>query len=89
MEVGGIERERFVLTENLRKEMLVKIKETKASMLAMQDEHQSTTTRLNLLQNQQLTTELEYQSRQSERLLESNKKLQTKVSTLTRDVEIH
>ena len=78
-----------MLTENLRKEMLVKIKETKASMLAMQDEHQSTTTRLNLLQNQQLTTELEYQSRQSERLLESNKKLQTKVSTLTRDVEIH
>lgn len=50
-EVNNIERERFLLREDMRKEMLQKIKETKASMLAMQDEHQSTTTRLNLLQN--------------------------------------
>ena len=39
IEVGNIERERLLLTEKLRKEMLQKIKETKASMLAMQDEH--------------------------------------------------
>ena len=48
-EVNNIERERFLLREDMRKEMLQKIKETKASMLAMQDENQSTTSRLNLL----------------------------------------
>lgn len=60
------EREKIQATEKLRKEMLYKIKETKANLLALNDEQLQTTTRLTILQNHQLTTELEYQSKQTE-----------------------
>ena len=41
------------------------------------------------MQNQQLATELEYQSQQSEQLLATNQKLQRRVGELTRDVKLH
>ena len=88
-EVNAIEREKAQATEHLRKEMLLKIKETKANLMAMNDEQLQTTTRLTILQNQQLTTELEYQSKQCEQLLFRNNKMKEKVEALTRDVQIH
>ena len=69
--------------------MLNKIRETKASLLALKKEQLDTTTRLTVLQNHQLTTELEYQSKQTEKLLFKNSKLQEQVISLKRDVEIH
>lgn len=71
------EREKIQATEKLRKEMLYKIKETKANLLALNDEQLQTTTRLTILQNHQLTTELEYQSKQTEQLLYKNNKMKT------------
>lgn len=65
-EVNEKERQKIQATESLRKEMLYKIKETKANLLALNDEQLQTTTRLTILQNHQLTTELEYQSKQTE-----------------------
>lgn len=62
-EVNEKEREKIQATEKLRKDMLYKIKETKANLLALNDEQLQTTTRLTILQNHQLTTELEYQSK--------------------------
>ena len=62
-ELGEKERDKIQATEELRKEMLLKIKETKANLLALNDEQLQTTTRLTILQNHQLTTELEYQSK--------------------------
>lgn len=50
-EVNDKERERIQATEKLRKEMLYKIKETKANLLALNDEQLQTTTRLTILQN--------------------------------------
>lgn len=69
--------------------MLYKIKETKANLLALNDEQLQTTTRLTILQNHQLTTELEYQSKQTEQLLFKNNKMKTQIETLKRDIEIH
>lgn len=69
--------------------MLQKINETKVSLLSLRKEQLSTTTRLTVLQNHQLTSELEYQSKQTEKLLFKNEELQAKVSTLQRDLEIH
>jgi len=37
-EVNRLERDKIQATEKLRKEMLVKIKETKANLLALNDE---------------------------------------------------
>ena len=59
-EVTEKEREKIQATEKLRKDMLLQIKKTKASLLALNDEQLQTTTRLTILQNNQLTTELEY-----------------------------
>lgn len=69
--------------------MLMKIKETKANLMALNNEQLATTTRLTILQNHQLTTELEYQSKQCEQLLLRNNKMKAKIDTLNRDVAIH
>jgi hypothetical protein len=69
--------------------MLYKIKETKANLLALNDEQLQTTTTLTILQNKQLTTELQYQSQMTEDLLQKTNKQQAQISTLKRDIEIH
>jgi hypothetical protein len=44
-----LEKEKIQATEKLRKDMLYKIKETKANLLALNDEQLQTTTRLTIL----------------------------------------
>ena len=56
---------------------------------ALNDEQLQTTTKLTILQNQQLTSELEHQSKQCEELIYQNTKLKEQIETLRRDVEIH
>ena len=51
LDLTEMEREKIRATEKLRKEMLFKIKETKANLLALNDEQLQTTTRLTILQN--------------------------------------
>ncbi|KAL4497107.1 hypothetical protein ABPG72_019427 [Tetrahymena utriculariae] len=88
-ELADKDREKVQATDKLKKDMLHKIQETKTSLLALKKEQLQTTTRLTVLQNHQLTTELEYQSKQTEKLLFKNSKLQEQISALKRDVEIH
>lgn len=88
-EVTEREREKIEATEKLRKEMLFQIKKTKANLLALNDEQLQTTTRLTILQNHQLTTELEYQSKQTEDLLYKNNTMKAQIETLKREIEIH
>ncbi|CAD8177752.1 unnamed protein product [Paramecium pentaurelia] len=88
-ELADKEKEKVKETDQLKKEMLHKIQETKSSLLALKKEQLETTTRLTVLQNHQLTTELEYQSKQTEKLLFKNSKLSEQVTSLKRDIEIH
>lgn len=88
-ELADKDREKVQATDKLRKEMLHRLQETKTSLLALKKEQLQTTTRLTVLQNHQLTTELEYQSKQTEKLLFKNAKLQEQLNSLKRDVEIH
>lgn len=83
------EKEKVEATDKLKKDMLHKIQETKTSLLALKKEQLQTTIRLTVLQNHQLTTELEYQSKQTEKLLFNNQKLSEEIICLKRDVEIH
>ena len=71
-QVSEKEREKLLETEKLRREMLKQIKMTKASLLSMNDEQQHITTRLTMQQNVQLTSELEFQSKETEKLLAQN-----------------
>ena len=88
-EVSDKEREKIRATENLKENMKEKIDETKANLKALNDEQLQTTTRLTILQNHQLTTELEYQSKQTEKLLNKNNKMQDQISSLKRDIDLH
>ena len=74
-QVNQKELDRIKETEQLRKEMLFNIKKTKANLLAMNDKQLQTTTHLTILQNHQLTTELEHQSKQTEILIFKNNKM--------------
>ena len=74
-QVNQKELDRIKETEQLRKEMLFNIKKTKANLLAMNDKQLQTTTHLTILQNHQLTTELEHQSKQTEILIYKNNKM--------------
>jgi len=89
MESNDKDREQAQEIDKLRKEQLFQLKKTKAKLLALNDEQLQTTTKLTILQNQQLTTELEHQSKQTEQLIYKNNKMKTKIETLKRDVEIH
>ena len=69
--------------------MLFNIKKTKANLLAMNDKQLQTTTHLTILQNHQLTTELEHQSKQTEILIFKNNKMKQQIETYQREIEIH
>jgi len=89
IEINEKEREKIQAIAKLRKEMQYKIKETKANLLALNDEQLQTTTRLTILQNHQLTSELEHQSQQTEELLFKNNKMRSQIEKIRRDIQIH
>ena len=76
IEINELERAKIYAVKKLSEEMDYKVKETQANLMALNDEQLQTTTRLTILQNHQLTTELEYQSKQTEQLLAKNDKMQ-------------
>lgn len=49
--------------------MLMKIRDMRTNLLSLKKEQLSTTTRLAVIQNHQLTGELEFQSKQTEKLI--------------------
>lgn len=88
-DIEEMDRERIKATEKLKKDMLYKIKETREHVLALNDEQLHTTTRFTILENHRLTTELEYQSKQTEKLIARNSQLEEQSAALKRDIEIH
>jgi hypothetical protein len=66
IEINERERSKIYAIKKLSEEMDYKVRETQANLMALNDEQLQTTTRLTILQNHQLTTELDYQSKQTE-----------------------
>lgn len=89
IEVNNRERDKIEAVKKIQQEMDFKVKETQANLMALNDEQLQTTTRLTILQNHQLTTELEYQSNQTESLIKRNDKQKTQIDGLRRDIELH
>lgn len=88
-EVAEKEREKTQATEKLRRDMLYKIKETKTELLSLNETQLKDTTKLTIQQNHQLTSELEFQSKQTETLLYKNNKMGEQIVSLKKDIEIH
>ena len=68
-ELADKEREKVQAIDKLRDEMLNKIKEMRSNLLSLKKEQLDATVQLAVLQNHQLTSELEFQSKQSEKLI--------------------
>mmetsp|Transcript_15060 Transcript_15060/g.13215 ORF Transcript_15060/g.13215 Transcript_15060/m.13215 type:complete len:437 (+) Transcript_15060:258-1568(+) len=88
-ELAEKEEEKHQAIEKLRKDMLFQIKETKAQLLSLNDAELQNTTKLTIQQNHQLTSELEFQSKQTETLLYKNNKMSDQIIALRKDIEIH
>lgn len=69
--------------------MLYKIKETKAELLSTNETQLTDQTKLTIQQNHKLTSELEFQSKQTETLLYKNSKMSEQIVNLKKDIEIH
>lgn len=87
--INNHERAKDFAVRKLDEEMDFKVKETQANLMALNDEQLQTTTRLTILQNHQLTTELDYQSKQTEQLLARNDKMQIEIDNLKRNISLH
>ena len=72
LQIEEIENEKVQEIEKLRKEMLLQIRAVKVNMLNLNEEQLVGTTKLTVIQNAQLTGELEYQSKQTEHLMYKN-----------------
>ena len=73
--VQELERRNVQEKERLKKEMLIKIKETKQNLLSMTEDQLHTTTKRTIMENEQMTTELQYQCKETEKLLVASKRL--------------
>ena len=57
--------------------------------MALNDEQLQTQTRLTILQNHQLTTELDYQNKNTEALVVKNDQMTKQIETLKRNISLH
>ena len=64
-ELADKEREKVQAVDRLRDQMLTKINKMRTNLLSLKKEQLDTTIKLAVLQNHQLTSELEFQSKQS------------------------
>lgn len=87
--INDMERDKIYAIKTLDEEMDFKVKETQANLMALNDEQLQTSTRLTILQNHSLTTELDYQSKQTEEFLKNNDSMMGKIDVLRRDIGLH
>lgn len=87
-ELAELKRRHLMEKSRLRHEMMSKIREAKSSLLAMTEDQLHTTTKRTILENQQMATELHYQSKETERLLRRNDQLVAENKALKQQLEL-
>merc|ERR1719453_1945997 len=75
--------------DRLKKEMLYKLRETKANLLKMTDNQLDTTTKRTIAENEQMSSELAWQSKETEKLIRKNDKLVADNQSLRRELSLH
>lgn len=88
-EIAQLEVEKNERMEKMRKEMLQEVKQVKVDMLNFNEDKLQGTTRLTIKQNKQLTSELEFQSKQTENLIFQNGTMASEIKTLEKDLKLH
>lgn len=86
LNIAELERRNVQEKELVKQEMLTKIKETKQNLLSMTEDQLHTTTKRTIMENEQMITELQYQSKETEKLLAQNKKLNRNLQETRREL---
>ena len=86
--INDLERKAVQDKDKLKKEWQIKIKETRSNMMKLTDDHLKATTKRTIMENQQYYSELAYQSRQTEKLLQKNETLLSDNSGFKRRIEL-
>ena len=87
--IADLERKHVQEKDRLKKEMLTKLRETKSKLLQMTDNQLDTTTKRTIAENEQMSSELAWQSRETEKLIRRNDKLTKDNSALKRELGLH
>jgi myosin heavy subunit len=87
--ISNLERKHVQEKDRLKKEMLLKLRETKANLLKMTDNQLDTTTKRTIAENEQMSSELAWQSKETEKLIRKNDKLVGENQMLKRDLSLH
>merc|ERR1719301_169035 len=88
-EISALDRKKAIEIDALKKDMLTKIKETRDTLRLKTKDQLDTTTKRTIMENEQMTTELHFQSRETERLLDKNQALLEENAQLKRNLQIH
>ena len=84
-----LERRFLSERERLKKEMLNKIRETKLRLLSMTEDQLHTTTKRTIMENEQMTIELQYQSKETQKLIKHTNAKTKNVNNLKRQITLH
>jgi hypothetical protein len=82
--VNELERRNVMGKDRLKNEMLRKIRETKLSLLAMTEDQLHSTTKRTIMENEHITSELQFQSKASETISKQNLELRDENKRLKR-----
>lgn len=87
--IAGIERDRIKQIDKLRKDMLMQIRTVRMKNSVTNEDQLQGTTKLTVIQNMQLTAELDYQSKRTEDLMFRNHEMKGVITNLSKDLEDH
>jgi myosin heavy subunit len=88
-EISSLDRKKAIEIDQLKKDMLTKIRETRDTLRLKTKDQLDTTTKRTIMENEQMNTELHFQSRETERLLDKNQALLEENAQLRRNLQIH
>ncbi|KAF0691978.1 Aste57867_16884 [Aphanomyces stellatus] len=88
-QVHEMERRNVQEKERIKKDMLMKIKENKQNLLARTEDQLHTTTKRTMMENDQMISELQYQSKETEKLLVKYKALEGEVVHLRLQLKLN
>jgi hypothetical protein len=88
-EKAMLDRQKAMEIDALKKEMLQKIRETRDTLRLKTRDQLDATTKRTIMENEQMTTELHFQSRETEKLLDRNANLSEGNRQLKRNLLIH
>jgi len=88
-DVSAFDRKKAIEIDQLKKDMHRSIRDTRDMLRAKTKEQLDQTTKRTIMENEQMLTELHFQNREAERLLNSNNKLLEENAQLKRNLVIH